>query len=64
MAVAMDTIMRGDTSMIVHAVAVDLHDLVAVAAGDTLTGEAAILVQRLRRLSHHVLDPPRRRSYR
>ena len=37
---------RGDVD-VVHALAVDLDDLVAVAAGDALVLEAAVLVQRL-----------------
>ena len=40
---------------VVHAVAGHLHDLIAVAAGDTLTGQASVLVHRLRRLPHHIL---------
>ena len=40
---------------IVHAAAGHLHDLVAVAAGDTLVGQAAVLVHRLGGLAHHIL---------
>ena len=40
---------------VVHAVAGHLHDLVAVTAGDTLAGQAPVLVHRLRRLTHHIL---------
>ena len=40
---------------VIHAVAVDLDDLVAVAAGDTAVEQAALLVQRLGRHGHDVL---------
>ena len=40
---------------VVHLLPVHFHDLVAVAAGDTLVGQAAVFVHRLRGLTDHVL---------
>ena len=51
MAVAMDTIILGEMSHIVHTLPVDLHNLVPVAAGYTGVCYAAVFVQRLSSLT-------------
>ena len=55
MAVAMETIISGGDVDIVHPLPVHLHDLVPVAGSNTGIDQAAVLVQRLRRLSDDII---------